>query len=185
MIRFERGAPVAVALAALFACAALAQSPKTAQPRLAAQKLPPTPSTQYIVRAYCDDSGAHVVYENNKEFSQKVENGETCSQLAISDDNHSVGWVVAYEATAEDGEGKVIQRWTHENLFVNGVQIDYPAACLYNWRFYDGGRQVVFEAGPLYGGGNMYLYDVETKKIIDQCIKRDPAVKTCPIWASQ
>jgi hypothetical protein len=138
-----------------------------------------------IAKAYCDDSGAHVVYDNGKEFFQRIRNGETCSQLTISDDNRSVGWAMTHEATAEDDKGKVIQRWIHGDLFVNGVQIEYDEACLYDWRFYDGGRQLIFEAGPLHGGGNMFLYDVEKKKIIDQYNKRDPGVTTRPIWASK
>ena len=56
-------------------------------------------------------------------------------------------------ATAEDGKGNVLQRWTASKLFVSGIQIMYDGAALYDWRFHNGGRQIVFEAGPLHGGG--------------------------------
>jgi hypothetical protein len=86
------------------------------------------------------------------------------------------------EARAEDDHGNVIQRWPRDRLFVNGVEVKYADAALYGWRFLNGGRQVVFEAGPLHGGGNMFLYDIDRKQIIDQCIKRQQGV-ICPEWA--
>ena len=85
------------------------------------------------------------------------------------------------EARAES-EGKIVQRWTQSDLFVNGIQIKYDEAALYDWRFHNGGRQVVFEAGPLDGGGNMFLYDIDKRHVIDRCIKRQQGV-TCPAWA--
>jgi hypothetical protein len=50
------------------------------------------------------------------------------------------------------------------------------------WRFHDGGRQVVFFAGPLTGQANAFLYDAEKQQVIDQCIRRDPGA-VCADWA--
>lgn len=44
-----------------------------------------------------------------------------------------------------------------------------------------GGRQIVFEAGPHYGGGNMFLYDIAKERIVEMCIQRAEGA-VCPDW---
>ena len=71
---------------------------------------------------------------------------------------------------------------TRVDLFVNRIQVKYEETALHEWRFHNGGRQVVIVAGPLTGDGNMFLYDIDRKQIIDECIKRRQGV-TCADWA--
>lgn len=135
-----------------------------------------------VVSAFCDQIGAHVVYDSDRRLVQAAQAGETCSDMRVSEDKGTVGWLMTSEATAEDGRGNVNQRWQHKRLFVNGIEIKHSDSALYQWKFHDGGRQVVFEAGPLYGGGNMFLYDIAQKQVIDQCFTRRPGT-VCPDWA--
>jgi hypothetical protein len=134
-----------------------------------------------VVNAYCDEIGAHVVYDSGPRLIMRARHDQRCADLRVSEDRREVGWVMKSEATAET-DGKIDQRWTQSDLFVNGIQVKYDDVALYDWRFHNGGRQVVLEAGPLYGGGNMFLYDIDKRQIIDQCIKRQQGV-TCPAWA--
>lgn len=133
-----------------------------------------------VARAYCDRAAAHVIYDDGHSLIRAAKRGETCSDMRVSDDRRVAAWVMSSEARATAG-GRVVQRWTRERLFANGVEIQYEGA-LYNWRFRDGGRQLVFEAGPLHGGGNLFLYDVEKQRIIDTCIQRADGI-VCPEWA--
>jgi hypothetical protein len=109
-----------------------------------------------VVNAYCDSIGAHVVYDGGQRIVQKAKRGERCSDVKISDDQRAVGWLMESEAKAEGDHGKILQRWTQSDLFVNGIQVRYDETALYGWRFHNGGRQVVFEAGPLHGGGDTF-----------------------------
>ena len=79
----------------------------------------------------------------------------------------------------------MVQRFWASRLFVNGIEIKEAReeTALYGWRFRPGYRQVIFEVGPLHGGGNLLLYDIEQKRVVDQCLKRDPAVIACGEWA--
>src|SRR6266852_3877661 len=101
---------------------------------------------RHVEDAYCDSVGAHVVYDDGRRFVKKARHNERCSDLRISDDKRAVGWLMTSEARAER-DGKVVQRWTQSDLFVNGSQVKYDGDALYEWRFHSGGRQVVLEAG--------------------------------------
>jgi len=139
-------------------------------------------SQQRIVKAYCDAAGAHVLYGRGKKvIHMMTKKGKTCEDMRISDDDQSAGWLVTSEVDMKDDKGKIIQSWQGSHLFVNGNEIDFHEAALYGWGFYNGGRQVVFEAGPLHGGGNKFLYDLSKNKVIDECDSRSGA--TCPDWA--
>jgi hypothetical protein len=148
---------------------------------LEAQNTRTAKAPRRVVNAYCDEIGAHVVYDSGPRLIMRARHDQRCADLRVSDDQREVGWLMKSEATARS-EGTIVQRWTRSDLFVNGIQVKYDDVALYDWRFYNGGRQVAFEAGPLHGGGNMFLYDVAKEQIIDQCIKRQQGV-TCPAWA--
>jgi len=136
-----------------------------------------------VASASCDAVGAHVTYDSGPEYVHKAGAKETCADIRVSDDRRAVAWVMTSEATAEDDRGNVLQRWQRSRLFVNGVEVAHDNPALYEWRFHDGGRQVVFEAGALHGGGNVFLYDVEKKQIIEECLKRQ-AGTACAAWAA-
>jgi hypothetical protein len=138
-------------------------------------------ASRRVVNAYCDEIGAHVVYDSGPSLNMRAKPDQRCADLRVSEDQRQAGWVMESEATAES-DGKIDQRWTQSDLFVNGIQVKCDDVALYDWRFHNGGRQVVLEAGPLHGGGNMFLYDIDKRRIIDQCIKRQQGV-TCPAWA--
>jgi hypothetical protein len=135
-----------------------------------------------IVRAFCDNLGAHIVYDKGPALVQNAKRGERCTDLKVSDDRRSAGWLMDAQATVEDGDGHVIQRWRQPGLFVNGIQVKDDNATIYEWRFHNRGRQVVFLAGPLTGEANVFLYDVERRQVIDQCLKRQRGT-ICPEWA--
>jgi hypothetical protein len=134
-----------------------------------------------VVKAYCDEIGAHVVYDSGPALVRRARHDQRCADLRVDEDRRDVGWLMESEATAES-DGKVIERWTRRDLFVNGIQVKYDDAALYDWRFHNRERRVVFEAGPLHGGGNMFLYDIAKRQVVDRCLKRQSGV-TCPAWA--
>ena len=138
-----------------------------------------------VVKAYCDALGAHVVYSAGPQLTRKNKRGEQCTNLRVSEDRRSVGWQIDSEVQVTDDTGLVMQRFRGSRLFINGVEIREATTegVLYEWRFRPGYRQVIFEVGPLHGGGNLFLYDIEQKRVFDQCLTRDPDVTTCGEWA--
>jgi hypothetical protein len=167
--------------AAVLVCALLFVSLRAAGWEIENQNTRVAKPPRRVVNAYCDNVGAHIVYDSGPEFVRRVRSDERCADVRVSDDRRDVGWLMESEARAES-DGTIVQRWTRRDLFVNGVQVKYDEAALYEWRFHNRGRQVVFEAGPLHGGGNMFLYDIDKGRIIDRCLKRQEGV-TCPPWA--
>ena len=118
---------------------------------------------------------------NGQRSVKRVRRGEKCADIRISDDGLAVAWVMGSEAVTKTN-GRMIQTWTKSDLFVNGIRVQYEELALYDWRFYNDSRQLIFEAGPLRGGGNMFLYDIRKKHVIDRCTKRRKGV-ICPSWA--
>jgi hypothetical protein len=139
------------------------------------------PHNDTIVRAFCDRTGAHVVYASGRTLLRRAGRGETCTDMRIGDQMKNAAWVFKAEATVSD-DTRVLQRWTRERLFVDGVEVRYEDAGLYEWWFLEGGRRIVFEAGPLHGGGNMFLYDVQEQRVVERCMQRSVGV-ICPAWA--
>jgi hypothetical protein len=134
-----------------------------------------------IARAFCDAAGAHVVYEDGHTVLRRARRGERCTDMRVSEDRRAAAWVMESEAASREGE-PVSQRSTHQALFVNRDEIQYEGDGLYAWWFRDN-RSIVLEAGPLHGGGNLYLYDIARKRIIDTCLRRVEGT-VCPAWAT-
>jgi hypothetical protein len=114
---------------------------------------------QGIVNAICDEQGAHVESEGGRTTVYKPQHDQMCTDIRISTDRRSVGWVMSYEEVVEDEHGNVIERVPRERLVVNGVSVDLYGS-LYKWYFYsvginnDGGH-VVLEVGPAHTGAEI------------------------------
>src|SRR5437868_2091187 len=54
-----------------------------------------------VVNAYCDNVGAHIVYDSGREIVRRARPDERCADMRVSDDRRDVGWLMESEARAE------------------------------------------------------------------------------------
>ena len=125
------------------------------------------PPVARVQKAYVDDKGqVHIAEEGGKDVIVPREKGQVgSSELKIADDKRTVGWEAANENCCTSypiplsvviwRDGKVRQK------LGDGLMI-------YDWRFWEGGKQAAFCSGTVHGdsGGHCELHDVENGKTL-------------------
>jgi len=120
-----------------------------------------------IERVYADKSGTvHIVTANGSDQTIPKEKDQVGSELShIADDKKTVGWLATFDNCCTSypialkliiyRDGKVRQ------LLGDGMMI-------YDWRFWDGGRQAAFCSGTVHGdsGGHCELHDANTGRAV-------------------
>ena len=125
-------------------------------------------STRTVEKAYVDGKGSvHIVEEGGKEIPVAKEKDQVGSeQLTIADDKQTVGWLADYENCCTSYPiplGVVI--WRDGKV----RQILGDGMMIYDWRFWEGGKQAAFCSGTVHGdsGGHCELHDVESGKTLE------------------
>lgn len=135
-----------------------------------------------VQRAYVDDKGGvHIVEEGGKDISVPKEKDQVASdELKIAEDKRTVGWMAEYDNPATSYPiplGVVVWKdgQVRQNLG-DGLMI-------YDWRFWEAGKQVAFCSGTVHGdsGGHCELHEALTgKKLAELHGHLDTA---SPAWA--
>lgn len=125
-------------------------------------------STGTVKKAYVDAKGSvHILEAGGKDIVVPKEKDQVgSSDVKIADDKKTVGWEALEDNCCTSypialsvviwKDGKVRQR------LGDGMMI-------YDWRFWEGGKQVAFCSGTVHGdsGGHCELHDVESGKTLD------------------
>ena len=137
--------------------------------------------TPFVEKAYLEAGGrVHIVETGRGDTAVPKEKGQVgSSELRIADDKMTVGWLAEYENCCTSyniplnlvvyRDGRVRQR------LGNGLMI-------YDWRFWENGKQVAFCRGTVHGdsGGHCELHDASGRIVdtLDEHLDNDS-----PGWA--
>jgi hypothetical protein len=124
--------------------------------------------THPVEKAYVDaKGGVHIVEEGGKDIVVPKEKDQVGSdELKIAVDKKTVGWEALEDNCCTSYPIALsVVIWRDRRVrqkFGDGMMI-------YDWRFWEGGKQVAFCSGTVHGdsGGHCELHDAETGKLLD------------------
>jgi hypothetical protein len=115
-----------------------------------------------------------------------VQKGKTTTDRRTAPDGVTKGWIIAYP-WPDQTETSQLWRTIPGTLVIarHGHVIRRITAgpSIRNWDFWMGGRQVVFETGPLHGPTDCVRADARTGKVLETWPGCDNLPENAPAWA--
>ncbi len=132
---------------------------------------------------YADDLSGNVQihYRNGPTVAApKGKHQTSLSRPAVAEDHQTVGWLGNYDSCCQSYPiPRQLVIWKSGRII---RKLD-AGAMIWNWRFYDGGKEVGFSDGPTHGTDVPYsyrLFDVPTGRLISEI---DGHQQNFPEWA--
>ncbi len=123
-------------------------------------------TTSVYVYVYLDDTDNVYAITNRGKVVQLTTSG-MFYEPKLASNNQTVGWLIITEYPGyEDGGLSVPEELA---IYQDGkvINILRPGGFIRDWTFFDDGKQVVINSGPLYSTGFSVLIDVDSGKKLD------------------
>lgn len=101
---------------------------------------------------------------------QRSEQGVTREMVKRAPDGHTVGWVRSIPWPDQEDES---QRWRRIGTDVviardGKVVRRFSGVTIWDWDFWNGGREIVYEAGPVHGETGCFRMSISTGKLLEE-----------------
>ena len=126
--------------------------------------------SQKIVNVYEKKGAIYAVYEGKG--AVRVSKKGTFTSPKLADDGRTAGWMNVFQMGPKDGLTISYDITVSSVLSIlrgnKVIQTIHPkeGPFIWDWRFYNAGKQVVMKTGSHHGSGFYELYDIDKKKFV-------------------
>jgi hypothetical protein len=145
-----------------------------------------------VTGVYVDDNGrpdewvqdVHIVYSNGTDVVAPKEKDQPASTSpAVAEDQRTVGWLAEYPVGGQSYPGPTTLVIYRDKRII--TRIEASVGIIWDWKFFDKGKQVGFTEGVTHGTlipEDYRLYDVATGNLIQRV---ETANEQSPKWAKE